>query len=117
MNHRILTLGIVLAFALGLTPGSPTRGQPNLDVQQFRNAGPLNRGGNRGNAGPGIHEPFAPPVTAAKIRVAIDDAVFFLRSLQQPDGSIGDEGSTVLSTLTLLAAGADPAADDGLRKA
>jgi hypothetical protein len=73
-------------------------------------------------AGGGVHEPFTPPVTAAKIRLAIDDAVFFLRGLQQADGSISDwgappEGSTALAALTMLAAGADPAADDGLRKA
>jgi hypothetical protein len=83
-------------------------------------------GGNAG--GRAIHEPFAPPVTAAKIRNAIDDAVFYLRSQQKPDGTIGwghvgSEGAgqaqceTVLATLTLLAAGADPAADDGLKKA
>lgn len=80
---------------------------------QFR-AGRL---GPRPRGGPGVHEPFTPPVTAAKIRTAIDDAVFYLRSLQGPDGAIGDEGTTTLATLTLLAAGGDPAADDGLRKA
>src|SRR5262249_23924427 len=58
-----------------------------------------------------------PPITAAKIRAAIDDAVYYLREMQAPDGAIGDEGITTLSTLTLLATGADPAADDGLRKA
>jgi hypothetical protein len=81
-----------------------------------------------GNAGPGIHEPFTPPVTAAKIRAAIDDAVLYIRSQQNADGTIGHGGvssegagpgqcETVLATLTLLAAGADPAADDGLKKA
>jgi hypothetical protein len=82
------------------------------------------RGGRlpRNLAGAAIHEPFTPPVTAAKIRVAIDDAVFYLRGLQQADGSISDwgapvDGSTALAALTMLAAGADPAADDGLRKA
>lgn len=64
-----------------------------------------------------IHEPFVAPMTAAKIRTAIDDAVLYLRSNQSPAGSIGDEGLTTLATLTLLAAGADPAADDGLKKA
>jgi hypothetical protein len=37
--------------------------------------------------------------------------------LQGPDGIIGVEGSSILATLTILAAGADPAADDGLKKA
>jgi hypothetical protein len=64
-----------------------------------------------------IHDPFTPPITAAKIRTAIDDAVFYLRTQQRPDGSVaGDEGQTSLTALTLLAAGADPAADDGLKK-
>jgi hypothetical protein len=64
-----------------------------------------------------IHEPFTPPVTAAKIRTAIDDAVYYLRTQQGADGSVGgDEGATSLTALTLLAAGADPAADDGLKK-
>jgi hypothetical protein len=63
-----------------------------------------------------IHEPFVPPMTAAKIRIAIDDAVLYLRSLQTPEGMIGDEGTTTLAALTILAAGADPAADDGLQK-
>ncbi len=67
----------------------------------------------------GIHEPFKPPVTAAKIRTAIDDAVY---SPPQPPGGrrpsldSGDGGYTALATLTLLAAGADPAADDQLKK-
>ena len=69
-----------------------------------------------------IHEPFTPPVTAAKIRTAIDDAVLYLRGLQAPDGSIdlysgNPAGATALATLTMLAAGADPAADDSLKKA
>ncbi len=90
-------------------PGRPVQLE---QLNQFRPGRGL--GGNAGR--PGIHEPFTPPVTAAKIRTAIDDAVFYLRSLQTPQGMIGDEGTTTLATLTLLAAGADPAADDGLRK-
>jgi len=62
-----------------------------------------------------------PPVTARRIRTAIDDAVTFLRALQQPDGSIhasyNREGETALAALTILAAGANPASDDQLRKA
>ena len=69
------------------------------------------------NSAPGTHEAFAPPVTAAKIRTAVDDAVFYLRGLQSPEGIIVDEGTTTLAALTILAAGADPAADDGLKKA
>src|SRR5437868_8857945 len=72
---------------------------------------------NRPPRGAVIHEPFTPPITAAKIRTAIDDAVYYLRTLQGPDGSVaGDPGQTSLTALTLLAAGADPAADDGLKK-
>lgn len=64
-----------------------------------------------------VHEPFTPPITAAKIRSAIDDAVYYLRTQQRPDGSVGnDDGVTSLTALTLLAAGADPAADDGLKR-
>src|ERR1700686_257430 len=55
--------------------------------------------------GPVIHDPFTPPVTAAKIRTAIDDAVYYLRTQMGPDGSVhGDEGQTALTALTLLAA-------------
>ena len=64
-----------------------------------------------------VHEPFTPPITAAKIRTAIDDAVYYLRTQQRADGSVnGDDGMTSLTALTLLAAGGDPAADDGLKK-
>ncbi len=63
----------------------------------------------------------APPVTARQIRVAVDDAVTFLRALQQPDGSIHannqPDGETALAALTMLAAGGSPASDDQLRKA
>ncbi len=62
-----------------------------------------------------------PPVTAERIRVAIADAVTYLRALQQPDGSIGGsyqlDGETALAALTLLAAGGNPASDDQLRRA
>jgi hypothetical protein len=76
--------------------------------------GPRPRLAQRGAA---IHEPFTPPITAAKIRTAIDDAVYYLRNQQAADGSVGgDDGQTSLTALALLAAGADPAADDGLAK-
>ena len=107
MTRKITFLLVALAAPLAVCGQE----QQRLD-NQFR----PNRFVAR-NAAPGIHDPFAPPVTAAKIRTAIDDAVFYLRSMQAADGSIGDEGVTTLATLTLLAAGADPAADDGLKKA
>jgi len=113
MNRTILALLVLLV----VHPGARGQEQPNLDrFQQLRNQVPLGRAQPRGVARPGIHEPFTPPVTAAKIRSAIDDAVFYLRTLQNPEGPIGDEGSTTLAALTMLAAGGDPAADDGLRK-
>jgi hypothetical protein len=67
-----------------------------------------------------LHEPFTPPITAAKIRTAIEDAGAFLRSRQGPDGSVTghynyEGGSTSLAALALLAAGGDPAADDQLK--
>lgn len=68
-----------------------------------------------------LHEPYAPPITAAKIRTAIDDAVMYLRANQAPDGSFDgggyDGGGTALAALAMLAAGADPASDDQLRSA
>jgi len=74
--------------------------------------------------GPGaraVHEPFTGPITAAKIRTAIDDAIMFLRSQQRTDGSITlgshPEGGTALAALTMLASGAHPATDDQLKRA
>jgi len=68
-----------------------------------------------------VHEPFTGPVTAKKIRTAIDDAVMFLRSRQMPDGSIYEgghtEGATALAALTMLASGGHPASDAQLKKA
>lgn len=118
MIRKLIPLLVALVVLIGV------QGQENFDRLQKggRDQRDFNQlRGGRGpafNAGrPGIHEPFTPPITAAKIRTAIDDAVFYLRSQQSPEGSIGDEGMTVLATLTLLAAGADPAGDDGLKKA
>jgi len=67
-----------------------------------------------------VHEPFTGPVTAEKVRIAIDDAVMFLRSRQAPDGSIAGnyvDGGTALAALTMLAAGGHPSTDDGLKMA
>ena len=67
-------------------------------------------------AGQVRHEPFVEPITAAKVRTAIEDAVMFLRSCQASDGSIGGR-ETSLAALAMLAAGADPASDEQLKKA
>ena len=68
-----------------------------------------------------VHEPFSGPITAKKIRTAIDDAIMFLRSQQRTDGSITlgshPEGGTALAALTMLASGAHPATDDQLKRA
>ena len=111
---RILPLSLVaLAVCCGVSAQEP---RARLQLQNLQNQD-LRFGRNVVQRGPVIHDPFTPPVTAAKIRSAIDDAVYYLRTQQGPDGSVhGDEGSTSLTALTLLAAGADPAADDGLTK-
>ncbi len=108
MRRKTITL-----FVLAVTAG--------VAVGQVRRPGNLNRRlVNQPTAG-GVHEPFAGPVTAAKIRVAIEDAVMFLRSQQRADGSIeaghARGGGTALATLTMLAAGANPQSDPELRKA
>jgi len=68
-----------------------------------------------------VHEPFVEPITAEKIRTAIDDALMYLRNRQAPDGSIEESyrrgGSTGLAALAMLAAGAHPASDDQLKMA
>ncbi len=65
-------------------------------------------------------ENTAVPITAARIRASIDDAVLFLRKNMNPDGSVcGDHyqgGVTSMTVLAILAAGGDPKADDQLAK-
>jgi len=71
------------------------------------------------------HEPFQEPITARKVRIAIDDAILYLRAHQHPNGAIGGSGGpdtntvggTALAALAMLAAGVDPASDPGLQKA
>src|SRR5262245_60607120 len=111
---RLLSLSLVaLAVCGGLIAQEPPA---RNRVQNFGDQTPR-FGRNVAQRGAVIHEPFTPPITAAKIRTAIDDAVYYLRTQQGADGSVsGDEGSTSLTALTLLAAGADPAADDGVKK-
>jgi len=74
-----------------------------------------------GQTGRAVHEQFSGPVTAKKIRIAVDDAVMFLRSRQMPDGSVYEggytEGATALAALTMLASGGHPASDAQLKKA
>src|SRR5207253_10906780 len=94
----------VLLVALAAPVAALGQNQKDVDrLQRFDNQFRPQRGGGF-NARPAIHEPFTPPVTAAKIRTAIDDAVLYLRSMQSPEGNIGDEGVTTLATLTMLAA-------------
>ncbi|MHC4401034.1 MAG: DUF4159 domain-containing protein [Planctomycetota bacterium] len=78
--------------------------------------------GNRQLYGRPVHEPFVEPLTAKKIRTAIDDAVMYLQSRQAADGSIEEGGyaqggGTALAALTMLAAGAHPASDPQLQGA
>ena len=120
MTRKILA--VLVALTLPLVPHAQE--VPNPGRAQFQPRNQIDRPGRAPRANPmgGIHDPFAPPVTAAKIRTAIDDAVFYLRGLQNAEGVIADwgapvDGSTAIAALTLLAAGGDPAADDGLRKA
>jgi hypothetical protein len=119
---RKLTILLAALASLLTAHGQEPKAKPAQDrfvaPNQFKDINQLRPGRGIPRAGrAAIHEPFTPPVTAAKIRTAIDDAVFFLRSQQGPEGNIGDEGTTCLAALTLLAAGSDPSADDGLQKA
>jgi hypothetical protein len=101
--------------------GQPTNARRMDQAMQglaIRNAGNVRSPAETG----AVHEPFTEPITAAKIGAAIDDAVTFLRSRQQPDGRIGvgygaEGGETALAALAMLASGADPASDDCLKKA
>jgi len=111
---RTLSTFALLAFAL-----MPQAGFAQLQNLQNRVGLAISRtsGGQ-----PAVHEPFSGPITAAKIRIAIEDAVMYLRNCQTPAGSIGEGygypgGGTGLAALAMLAAGADPAADDQLNKA
>src|ERR1043165_410807 len=111
---RILPFSLVaLAVCCAISAQEPRALNLRQKVQNL----PPQFARNVAQRGPVIHEPFTLPIAAAKIRPAIDDAVFYLRTQQRPDGSVGgDEGSTSLTALTLLATGVDPAADDGLKK-
>jgi hypothetical protein len=120
MSPRLLSILAILltASATGAQPAPP------LDQRPLLNQMP--RGLRAARPGPTaftrpIHEPFAEPVTAAKIRRAIDDAVMYLRSRQTPDGGVEEGyragGGTALAALAWLAAGADPASDQQLKSA
>lgn len=118
---------------LGQVPNGPAVGRAMPQRRQRRQLrGGMNQLGNLLVAqqgvgtpeavGEAIHEPFAPPMTANKIRRAIDDAAYFLRTQQSADGAIGEGGwggggPTALATLALLAAGGNPASDPSLQRA
>ena len=81
MFRKAAVVVVALAALLGVrAQDEPVR--PGLPVAPaLQNIGPgrapaFNRAPRRA-----IHEPFVPPMTAAKIRSAIDDAVYHLRSL------------------------------------
>ena len=118
----------MVAWACTLAaPAQDQRPQPleeNVQQQLPRNAAPLlnqqfpgrGRGPQAPAGGRNVHAPFVPPITAAKIQTAIDDAIMFLRSRQAADGSI--EGrNTALAALAMLAAGKDPLTDEPLSRA
>ena len=120
-----ISLIVALVF---LAAASPALAQAQLQVQDPRAVGRINnRGGWRvqpAAARQFVHDPFVEPMTAKKIRIAIDDAIMYLRSKQRADGAIVvnrnrryEVGGTALAALAMLAAGADPASDPGLRKA
>ena len=92
------------------------------NVNQLGWGNRLSRRGAQPVAGPGIHEKWDGRLTARSISVAIDDATLYLRAQQTPDGGIGEGsyyagGPTALATLALLAAGADPASDEQVKRA
>ena len=102
--------------AIGIRQFQGNRLQLNQNLGIAHNAG--SRAANT------VHQPFTGAVTAEKIRIAIDDAVMFLRSCQASDGSIEESmthyahgAGTVMATLAMLAAGADPASDDSVQRA
>ena len=69
---RTLSLSLV---ALATCCGGSANEPPALNrVQDFDNQAPRSVR-NQPPRGTVIHEPFTPPITAAKIRTAIDDAV------------------------------------------
>ena len=117
---RKLAAFLAAILATGIAHAGGQR-PPVLQQRNLRNFNQQGPGLRRAQpTGAPVHEPFAEPMTAVKIRTAIDDAVMFLRSQQSPNGQIGSYhmgGSTVLGALAMLAAGAHPASDDGLRKA
>ena len=106
---RFKALAATLLLAAGAAPGQAPRAP-----QRLHNTA------RAGAARAVVHEPFRPPVTAEKIRTAIDDAVMSLRNMQREDGAIWRSyagGGTALAVLAMLAAGVDPASDPQLQKA
>ena len=128
MRNKIVAALVGLALSGGGTePAQADRRVRGLSANalpqaaQVRWPAPLELQEAAGAIGAAIHERFEPPLTAAKIARALDDAVLFLRSQQAEDGSIGEQsyaqgGSTALATLALLAAGRHPASDHTLRR-
>jgi len=114
---------VAVTCALLPAAAAAAQGQQALNVREqfaalnraeFRNR--IGIGGLAGTAA-GVHEPFIGPMTAEKIRTAIDDAVIFLRRRIGADGSIRlNDGETALAALSILAAGGNPAGDSQLQQ-
>ncbi|MHC4252088.1 MAG: DUF4159 domain-containing protein [Planctomycetota bacterium] len=115
----LVTCGALAASGAEQQQREPQRAAVNFDQVLNQRNGRARRWA-QGRQMQAIHEPFRGPITAAKIRRAVDDAVSFLRANQRSDGSIGsyaNGGSTALAALAILAAGGSPASDESLRKA
>jgi hypothetical protein len=116
MRMRLAFAAVLASAALAPSVSVLAQNAAALNLNQAR--GMAARPGETGGA---VHQAFTEPLTASKIRAAIDDGVQFLRDRQLPDGSWArngyNEGNTALATLTLLAAGGDPQGDTQLMKA
>ena len=108
----------IIAVLISLLAAGTTSGQVQRALNRGQN---FSQGTMRQQSFGLVHEPFVEPITAEKIRTAIDDAVMCLRNQQAQDGSIEEGyaqgGGTALAALTMLAAGANPASDDQLKMA
>jgi len=128
MRCRILTVAAVtVLFTAGVdarqrrVPKQHRAGPWQVQMNNANLVG-VRKGRAEQASGAAIHEAWDGRLTARSIASAIDDATLLLRAQQAPDGGIGEGsyyagGPTGLAALALLAAGADPASDDAVRRA